>query len=213
MSENLKTRDKLIDLIAPLVAPLGYEIVHLESLTGRQNILRIFIDHVEGAQTTPIGIEDCVKVSRALDEPLDQIPEIETVFHGAYELEVSSPGLDRPLRLAQDYNRFSGKEVRIHLYRPLTAEELGNPVYQAKNPKQKNFLGTLMGLQNDKVRLALSAGQNAAKTGSHGKKGKAQKAAPNTNSVEEITIPLPLISKANLEPQLGDFEIQKESQS
>ncbi|HAR41263.1 MAG TPA: hypothetical protein DCS07_01305 [Bdellovibrionales bacterium] len=211
MSES--TRDKLIEVITPLVAPLGYDIVYLEAQTGRQNILRIFIDHKEETAGSAIGIEDCVKVARTLDEPLDLIPEINHVFNGAYELEVSSPGIDRPLRIARDYNRFAGREARIHLFRPLTAEESGNPEYQAKNPKQKNFLGTLMGMQNDKVRLALSAGQNAAKTGSHGKKGKAAKAVSNTNRLDEVTIPLPLISKANLEPQLGDFEIQKESQS
>ena len=202
------SKDKLIELISPLVEPLGYEIVYLEAQTQREKILRIYIDHLESSKG--IGIEDCVKVSKALDEPLDLIPEVAKVFPNSFELEVSSPGIDRPLRTPKDYTRFSGRDARINLFRPLTAEEIGNAGYLAKNPKQKHFLGTLMGFQDGKVRLAI-------KTGPAEKKGKAKKAKSNTNSAEEITIPLPLISKANLEP---DFDLtnsgkeeEKESQS
>ena len=98
--------------MTPLVAPLGYEIVTIELLTHKQKTLRIFIDFAETPKADAkgeiplIGIEDCVKVARALDEPLDLIPEVETAFQSTYELEVSSPGVDRPLRQAKDFERF-----------------------------------------------------------------------------------------------------------
>lgn len=200
--------DKLIALLSPLVAPLGYEIVHLEVHTHREKVLRLFIDHLEptGQGAGPgIGIEDCVKVSRALDEPLDQMPDVDAAFHGAaYELEVSSPGVDRPLRTPRDYERFSGRDARIHVFRPLTAEELENSGYQQKNPKQKNFLGTLKGVRGEKVVLHVSPSMGLSK--SSGKKGKGGKAEPETNSAEAVMIPLPLISKANLEPKFDEFD-------
>ena len=73
---------------------LGYEIVHLE-VNNRQKMLRLYIDHPK--RTTGIGIEDCVKVTNALDEPLEKMSEVEKIFgSGGYELEVSSPGLTVP---------------------------------------------------------------------------------------------------------------------
>lgn len=205
------TRDRLIASISPWVEPLGYEIVHLEVQTHRGAVLRIFIDRLLESSTAEsanegIGVEDCAKVARALDEPLDQLPELEAIFHGSYELEVSSPGVDRPLRKETDYERFSGREVRIHVYRPLTAEEIENSGYLTKNPKQKHFLGTLKGLKNGKVLLALGR-DNGALDKKKKPKGKKASASSTTNSAEEVMIPLPLISKANLEP---DFSVLDE---
>jgi ribosome maturation factor RimP len=202
-SENAQklSVDTLIEIIDRLIAPLGYEVVHLELQSHRQKTLRVFIDFAD-AEGKTIGIEDCVAVTRALDEPLDQIPEVEAILHGSYELEVSSPGVDRPLRQAKDFKRFADREVRIHTFRPLTAEEVGNSSYFAKNPKQKNFFGTLLGISGDKVQLAVSPGPSAEK-GKSKRKPKTNKEA-ETGTHAEISIPLPLISKANLEPKF-DF--------
>ncbi len=204
--------DQLIQLISPWVAPLGYRIIHLEVQTHRQKILRIYIDHLENSLGLGIGIEDCVKVSKALDERLDQEAEVQALLPGTYELEVSSPGVDRPLRTPLDFQRFASHSVRIHVFRPLTQEEIENTSYQQKNPRQKNFSGTLLGLQNNKVMLSVTDGDPASK--SQGKKSKALKNAElTTNSVEglQVAIPLPLISKANLEPQFDFEESTKES--
>lgn len=179
---NVTVEDKLISIVNPLIEPLGYEVVHLEIQSHRQKQLRVFIDFTDPTVRGGIGIEDCVKVTRALDEPLDQHPELEKVFHGSYELEVSSPGIDRPLRREKDFERFKGQRVKIHVFRPLTVEEIGNTEYQSKNPKQKNFLGTLSGVTNGKVGMKVEGGSKEA----------------------EIAIPLSLISKANLEPEF-DF--------
>lgn len=210
MESESRIQERLLSLLTPLVAPLGYEIVYVEVQTHRQGVLRVFIDHAESGRGG-IGIEDCVNVSRALQEPLDQLEEVDKLFHGPYELEVSSPGVDRPLRLAKDFERFRGHDVRIHVFRPLTAEELGNGDYKNRNPKQKNFLGTIKALEGDKVVLDLAPGAGSEP----GKKGKPAKKAgkPTTNSVElAISIPIPLISKANLEPDFSDIaDSMKES--
>jgi ribosome maturation factor RimP len=196
--------DQLIQLISPWVVPLGYQVIYIEMQTHRQKVLRLYIDFLEPADEKTIGIHDCVKVSKALDERLDQDPAIVALLPSSYELEVSSPGVDRPLRTAQDFQRFAGREVRINVFRPVTQEELGNADYQNKNPKQKNFLGTLVGLKEDKVVLAV-AGKGSHKADKKSKVSK--KTELTTNSVEGnfLTIPLPLISKANLEPHF-DFE-------
>lgn len=198
-----QTQARLIGLVQPLLQPLGYEVVHVEVQTARQKVLRVFIDHLGSASTEgTIGVEDCVKATKALDEPLDQISEIDALFQGAYDLEVSSPGVDRPLRTENDFDRFAGRQVRIHTFRPLNEGEIANAPYLAKNPKQKNFLGKLEGFRDGKVRLSLVPLDGKAT----GKKGKAPSKAPTpaTNSAAEITIPLPLISKANIEPEF-DF--------
>ena len=199
MSDTLT--DKLVEQISPQVMAMGYEIVHLE-VNVRQKMLRLFIDHLE--RTDGIGIEDCVKVTKALDEPLDQLPEVEKVFGtGGYELEVSSPGIDRPLRTPRDFEKFKGREIRVHTFRPLNGEEMGNTDYQSKNPKQKNFLGTLEGFREGRVQITLNLTGGVDKTQKKPRK-KGQSAAMITNSAEVVAIPLPLISKANLE---SHFEV------
>ena len=221
---RMNPQDQLIQLMSPWIAPLGYRIIHVEMQSNREKVLRIFIDFLETSDHQnhqenhqAIGIEDCVKVSRTLDTYLDdpepentaqyvnphlsQYPDIAKILSGAFDLEVSSPGADRPLRSSSDFQHFVGRDVIVHTYRPLTPEEGGNETYQEKNPKQKNFKGTLTGLQGDRVLITLTSSSPKAKS-----KAK-KKATLPTNSVEEvtITIPLPLISKANLEPQF-DFE-------
>jgi ribosome maturation factor RimP len=218
-----QANDHLIELISPWVQQVGYQIIHLEVQTHRQKTLRIFIDHLNPKPGQAIGIEDCVKVTKALEGPLDQNPEVESAFQGNYELEISSPGVDRPLRTADDFKKFAGNQVRIHVFRPLTSEEMGNEKYFEKNPRQKNFLGVLIGLKEDRLQLSIGPQKKASqkdlkKPGS--KSSKASMASPdryndthqaNTNSAEgnQITIPLPLISKANLEPDF-DFETSDE---
>ncbi len=208
------SNDQLIQLISPLVSPLGYQVIYLELQSHRQKVLRIYIDFLDPSDNKVIGIEDCVKVTKALDERLDQIPEIASLLPGAYELEVSSPGVDRPLRTLQDFSRFAGHVVRIHVFRPLSGEELNNLTYQEKNPKQKNFKGTLVGLQGEKVILSLSSFQDKGPRKLSKKSTASKNAKLTTNSEEEIqvTIPLPLISKANLEPEFN-FEGSDEGES
>ncbi|MBS1962577.1 MAG: ribosome maturation factor RimP [Bdellovibrionales bacterium] len=202
----------LIDKLSPILEGLGYELVHLEMQTHQGKTLRVYIDHaspreIAPAKLDPIGVEDCAKVSRALDEPLEAMPELDKAFGGAYELEISSPGVDRPLRKVRDFEKFSGRDARIHTFRPLTADELGNADYQKRNPKQKNFLGRLSGVivrdaagmksdENVAVRLTVlaSMGSTTKKKGAKPGKNKEPERA------DEILLPMSLISKANIEP-------------
>jgi len=98
-------RDTLMARLAPLVEGLGYELWELEYSPGRgHGLLRLYIDAGAG-----ITVDDCERVSRALSEVLDA----EDPIPGQYTLEVSSPGLERPLRTARQFERFVGEAVYV----------------------------------------------------------------------------------------------------
>ncbi len=200
MSSASGQHGPLIDWMNEILAPLKLEVVAIEVQTHRARTLRVFIDH-SGDEDEGVGIEDCASASRALDEPLDQSPWIESLFKGAtYELEVSSPGIERPLRTERDFSRFAGSRVRIHTYRPLSAAELGNPDYATKNPKQKNFLGILKGIQDLKIQLSLVADDGLPRS------SKGKKKSEPVKTLADVAIPLGLASKAHLDPI---FELNK----
>jgi ribosome maturation factor RimP len=121
---------QLLDLIETTVVGLGYELVDFET-SPRARLLRVFIDRPESAQTEKSGIsvEDCAVVS----SQLSRVFMVENVDYD--RLEVSSPGLDRPLVKPSDYRRFTGQEVQLKLRVPL-----GN---------QRNFSGVLEGLREE----------------------------------------------------------------
>lgn len=104
-------REKLEQLLAPVVTALGYELVLLEfSPNSKHGLLRLYIDTAAG-----ITVEDCEKVSREVAATLD----VEDPISTAYSLEVSSPGLDRPLVRPEHYVRFLNEQARIQLVAPL----------------------------------------------------------------------------------------------
>ncbi|HVT62106.1 MAG TPA: ribosome maturation factor RimP [Legionellaceae bacterium] len=98
-------------LIRPSIESMGYEFWGCEYRSqGRYSLLRIYIDHARG-----IGIEDCEKVSRQISALLD----VEDPISGNYSLEVSSPGIPRPLFHKEQYQRYIGEEIEIKLSTPL----------------------------------------------------------------------------------------------
>ena len=122
-------RMHLAELIKQTVEGMGYELVDFES-SPRARLLRIFIDRPEGANSG-IGVEDCSAVS-------NQLSRVFTVENVDYDrLEVSSPGLDRPLTRTDDYRRFAGQEVQIKLRLAVGS--------------QRNFSGVLEGLTDSGV--------------------------------------------------------------
>ena len=124
----------LWSLIEPIVEGLGYEVVDIEFRPHpRDGLLRIFIDQEQGIQ-----LEDCTTVSRQVSAMLD----VEDPVPGQFNLEVSSPGLDRPLRKASDFERFSGEKVKIKLSMP-TLEG------------QRNFTGKLVGFKDNEVLIVV----------------------------------------------------------
>jgi len=102
---------KLNELLQPLVEDLGYEFVGLEyNSSAKHSVLRIYIDHESG-----VGIEDCEIVSREVAALLD----VKDPIRSQYNLEVSSPGLARPLFTAAHYREFIGHAAQINLFAPL----------------------------------------------------------------------------------------------
>jgi ribosome maturation factor RimP len=124
--------EKVRQLAAPLAAEEGMELVDVEfgGGAGRQ-ILRIYIDRQGG-----VSLEDCTSVSRALSAALD----VEDPLQGSYDLEVSSPGLDRPLRTPEHFQKYAGEKVRVKTFGPLPECE-----------NRKTFVGILKGYENGKV--------------------------------------------------------------
>lgn len=108
-------QDRLKSLIEPLVESLGYELVLLDfSPQGRSSVLRLYIDAPDG-----VVLGDCQTVSREVAALLD----VEDPIHSAYQLEVSSPGLDRPLTRREHFDRFAGQRAKIELSVPLNAQK------------------------------------------------------------------------------------------
>jgi ribosome maturation factor RimP len=106
-------KDKLLGLLEPVVAALGYELIEVEwSSAGRSSLVRVYIDRTDGGG---VGLDDCERASRSIGAVLDAADPVGT----EYRLEVSSPGFDRPLRTAEHFARFAGSETRIELAAPI----------------------------------------------------------------------------------------------
>lgn len=121
------------NLIEQVVNGLGYELVDLE-LSPRGRLLRVFIDIERG-----INVDDCATVSNQLT----RVFEVENVDYD--RLEVSSPGLDRPLKKLADFERFNGQEIQLRLSLPVN--------------NQRNFVGVLGGVREGVVVLATDKGE------------------------------------------------------
>jgi ribosome maturation factor RimP len=118
-------------IIEPVLGQMGYELVGVEMIrNGRHCTLRIYIDAPAG-----VTLDDCVAVSRHVSGVLDVEDPIQT----PYQLEVSSPGLDRPLFKVQDFERFAGAVAKIKLLVP--------------HDGRRNFTGILRGLSNGRVKI------------------------------------------------------------
>jgi len=106
-------RDTLTALLQPVVSGLGYDLWELEFLPGRGNaLLRIYIDTEAHAGIT---VEDCERASRAVSEVLDAADPVP----GNYTLEVSSPGVERPLRVARHFAPYAGEQVFVEMVHPV----------------------------------------------------------------------------------------------
>jgi len=105
----MKMPERLTRLVEPVVTGLGYELVGVE-FDSHQRILRVYIDREAG-----IGVDDCSRVSHQLSGVLD----VEDPIPGNYQLEISSPGMDRPLFTREHFERFVGALVRIQVLRPV----------------------------------------------------------------------------------------------
>lgn len=144
-----KSKDTICDQVAAIVQPIldskHIELVDIEfARMGKDSVLRLFIDKDGG-----IALDDCAGVSHELSAILD----VEEVIATNYTLEVSSPGLDRPLKKTEDYLRYVGRLVKIRTYDQFL-DDSGN--------KRKTFLGTLDGLVDGNIKISLKEGQTAS---------------------------------------------------
>jgi ribosome maturation factor RimP len=119
-------------LIAPPLEAMGYGLVRVQFIPGGRSTVQIMVERLD---QVPILIEDCTAISRAVSALLD----VEDPVPGRYELEVSSPGIDRPLTRPQDFERFAGFEAKFETTRPLEG--------------RKRFRGRLLGFSDGVVRL------------------------------------------------------------
>jgi ribosome maturation factor RimP len=134
--------DKAADiarLVEPVLQGMGYELVrvHYGSGSGRPT-LQIMAERLD---RQPMTVDDCAEISRNLSAILD----VEDPLDDAYLLEVSSPGIDRPLVRPQDYERFAGFEARVELTRPIEG--------------RRRFRGRIGELADGTVRIIESAGE------------------------------------------------------
>ena len=118
-------RARLLALLEPVIGALGYELVELEHSGA---LLRVYIDGPKG-----ITVDDCEQVSRQVSALLDA----EDPIGGRYTLEVSSPGLDRPLRTAEHFRAHAGKRAKLELAVPMDG--------------RRRYTGTLQGLDDGQV--------------------------------------------------------------
>ena len=129
-SEKLSINEKIQRLVRPIVEAEEMELVDVEYKKGQNSVLRIFIDKPEG-----VNVSDCTKISTQVGAFLD----IEDLIENNYVLEVSSPGLDRPLKNKADYDRNKGKLIKVSLYAPLEGK--------------KTFIGRIISADDQKVIL------------------------------------------------------------
>jgi ribosome maturation factor RimP len=133
MSRREEYEQKTEALVLPIIEANNFELVDVEYVKEAGNwYLRVYVDKEGG-----IAVDDCEVVSRALSDKLDADDFIED----SYILEVSSPGLGRPLKKEKDYVRSIGKEVDIHLYKSIE--------------KQKEFTGVLKSYTKEEIVLQI----------------------------------------------------------
>jgi ribosome maturation factor RimP len=128
---------RVTELAQAIADRLGVELVDVEVAgEGARTTLRVFVDREGG-----VGVDDCARMSETLSRQLD----VEEPFAHRYTLEVASPGLDRPLRRAADFDRFAGRLAEITTAAPVDG--------------QRRFAGRLLGIRSGRVGVALGDGR------------------------------------------------------
>lgn len=137
---TMKKNEQLSELLKPAVEALGYELVGVEYHPNSVNaLLRVYIDKADG-----INLDDCV----AVNEQVSGVLDVEDPVPGKYTLEISSPGLDRPLFSLADFQRFIGSQAKIRLSRPIE--------------RQRNFKGEIIAVDGELITIAEKGGKQTA---------------------------------------------------
>ena len=133
--------ERIAELLEPSLAAMGYRLVRVQMSGGRRPTLQVMAERLDDAAMT---VDDCADISRSVSAILDVADPIP----GAYSLEVSSPGIDRPLTRREDYDRFVGYEARVELAGPVDG--------------RKRFKGKVLGRAGDEIRMAVEEGGTLA---------------------------------------------------
>lgn len=134
---------RLAEIVTPVIEGLGFELVRIRLMGGRHATLQIMADRPDGG----IDVDDCGSISTAVSAVLD----VEDPIEDAYTLEVSSPGIDRPLTRLKDFDAWEGYEARLE-----TAEAIDG---------RKRFKGVLAGTEGDEVLVNLEEGGETVTVG------------------------------------------------
>jgi ribosome maturation factor RimP len=129
---------RIADIIEPSLNDMGFDVVRVTLQGQKQPVLQVMAERRDRRAMT---VEDCAEISRTVSALLD----VEDPFPDAYRLEVSSPGIDRPLTRAEHYERFKGFEARVETDLPQDG--------------RRRFKGRLLGLEGSAVKLALPEGE------------------------------------------------------
>jgi ribosome maturation factor RimP len=143
MAENIKqtVETRAQELLEPIVAGEGLELLEVEFVREREGwVLRLFIDKPGGR----VGLDECSQVSRAVDTVLD----VEDIVPHEYNLEVSSPGVNRPLKKPAHYERVKGQKIKVKTFGPIG------------EPPRKNFTGTLTEVAADAISVDVEGAGN-----------------------------------------------------
>lgn len=133
---------RIEQIIEPAIADLGFRLVTVKmDGDGARQILTVM---AEDPETEKLGVDDCAKISRSISTLLD----VEDPIKGAYRLEVSSPGIDRPLVRPEDFTRFENMLIKLETLTPV-----GN---------QRRFKGVLKGFNEDNQTIAIETDQDTA---------------------------------------------------
>lgn len=127
---------RLADIVGPVIEGLGFELVRIRLMGGKTRVLQIMADRPEGG----IEVDDCAAISTAVSAVLD----VEDPIEDNYILEVSSPGIDRPLTRLKDFEMWKGWEARIE-----TTELIDG---------RRRFKGGLMGVEGDEILIEIEEG-------------------------------------------------------
>jgi ribosome maturation factor RimP len=129
--------EQIARLIEPSLRDMGYNLVRVQFTGGHRAVLQIMAERADDGE---MDVDDCAALSRTISALLD----VEDPIASAYTLEVSSPGIDRPLVKPDDFDRFAGLEAKLELAFPVDG--------------RKRFRGRLIGMVGDRVRIRIGRG-------------------------------------------------------
>ena len=146
-----KSMDELRGLLVSIAQPMGIEVVDVEFKMSKNPSLTVFIDTEDG-----VDLDTCEKYHNAIDAPLD---EFDFTYGASYTLNVSSPGLDRPLKTPRDFDRHLGEDMEIRFYAP----EKGKKYFEGKlvGYDENNVIIEMDGMEK-KIPLTKIAKMNVA---------------------------------------------------